>query len=78
MRSYTRVVIGLVLINICYDIPYMRYFSRVFYFADNLSGRIFAFKLLIYAMIYRICGIFRGSYISRITCLEGFSHLNFC
>ena len=31
-------------------IPYMRYFSRVLYFADNLSGRIFAFKLLL--MIY--------------------------
>ena len=28
--------------------------------------------------IYRICSIFQGSYISQITCLEGFARLNFC
>ena len=30
-------------------IPYTRYFLRVLYFADNLSGRIFAFKFLLMA-----------------------------
>ena len=33
--------------------------------------------MLPYSVKYRIRGIFRGSYILRITCLEGFSRLNF-
>ena len=28
-----------------YELPYTRYFSRVLYFVDDLSGRIFAFKI---------------------------------
>ena len=33
------------------DIPYTQYFSRVLYFADNLSGRIFAFKFSLMAYL---------------------------
>ena len=33
------------------QIPYTRYFSRILYFADNLSGRIFAFKFSLMAYL---------------------------
>ena len=38
-------------------LPYTRYFSRVLYFADNLPGRIFAFKFSLIAYLNANCSI---------------------
>ena len=40
-----------------HEIPYTRYFSRVLYFVDNLSGRIFAFKFSLMAYLNTNCSI---------------------
>ena len=56
---------AIILVKICYTLMY--------HFNTSDQRKVQGYK----SHTVRICGIFRGSYISRITCLERFSRLNF-